>query len=181
MEIKIDIMGEERVVMSLHRFARKGERLLIPFADLGERLVRKISRRLSGEVLTARSAKLKGSLTYAPTEKKLTVTAGGTPGVRYARIHQKGGTITPKRRKALTIPFPGGPADRPVPLRARDFKDTFVAKGIIFQKQKHGIVPLFILRKRVRIPARPYMEVDNSDIAYLQKRIRDYLTGDWAG
>ena len=47
----------------------------------------------------------------------------------------------------------------PKKKRARDWKDTFVAKSkrgnlIIFQKRGRRIVPLYVLKKRVRIPAR---------------------------
>lgn len=95
-----------------------------------------------------------------------------------ARIHELGGVIKPVKAKALTIPFPG------VKGFARDFENTFIAKGIIFQrlgKTKTGrrrrrttqfgfkvgkfkfkgglqpIRPLFILKKSVTIPARPYL------------------------
>lgn len=73
--------------------------------------------------------------------------------VPYARIHEKGGTIVPRRAKALTIPFPG------VKGFARDFQFTFIAKGIIFQKiGLTEIKPLFILKRRVTIPRRAYLE-----------------------
>jgi len=78
--------------------------------------------------------------------------------VPYARIHEKGGNITPKRAKKLTIPLPG------VQGFARDFNNTFIQKSkkgnlLIFQKLTgQDIRPLFALVDRVRIPRRPYLE-----------------------
>ncbi len=78
--------------------------------------------------------------------------------VPYARIHEKGGTITPRKAQHLTIPFPG------VKGFARDFQNTFTQKSkagnlIIFQNMGAGkIRPLFTLKKRVTIPQRQYLE-----------------------
>lgn len=78
--------------------------------------------------------------------------------VPYARIHEKGGDITPKRSTKLTIPLPG------VKGFARDFDNTFIQKSkkgnlLIFQKMTgQDIRPLFVLVNRVRIPRRPYLE-----------------------
>jgi phage gpG-like protein len=181
MEIKINIAGEEKVLNILAETGRAASDLTMPFRDLGERLVRKVGQRIRGRVLKARSGRLSNSLTYDETARSLTVSAGGEPDVRYAMIHQKGGTIRAKNKKWLTIPFPGGPADRPVPLRASDFINTFVAKGIIFQKPagKAKPIPLFILRKSVDMPARPYMYLEESDIAYLRNSVSEYLAGRW--
>jgi len=102
--------------------------------------------------------------------------------VNYAAIHHFGGTIRPKKKKFLTIPFPGGPADQRVPLRAADFNDTFVAKGIIFQDRGENIKPepLFLLRKSVTIPASPYMYAEESDVQYLSNSIADFIAGAWS-
>lgn len=73
--------------------------------------------------------------------------------IPYARIHEKGGDITPKRAKKLTIPFPG------VQGFARDFDRTFIAKNVLFQKLTgQDIRPLFALVDRVHMPRRPYLE-----------------------
>ena len=76
----------------------------------------------------------------------------GSSGVIYARILEKGGTITPKKAKWLTIPLPG------VKGRASNYPDSFVIKSksgnllIVQKKGKSGIVPLFVLKKKVKIP-----------------------------
>ncbi|MGD8388165.1 MAG: hypothetical protein PVG49_13570 [Desulfobacteraceae bacterium] len=187
MDLTLRIAGEEKVVKVLEATSERMQDLRKPFADAGERLVRKIARRLSGAVLSERTARLKNSLTHQETADTLEISAGGGPDeVAYAAIHHYGGTIRPKKAKALTIPFPGGPADRRVPLRASDFDDTFIAKGIIFQttgrSSRSGgerIEPLFILKKAVEIPARPYHYLEEADVEYLRRSVADYVTGEW--
>jgi len=180
MELVLRIAGEEKVIKALDDMDGRARDLKRPFADFGERMVRKISKRLSGEVLKERTGRLKASLTHEETADTLEVSAGGADEVNYAMIHHYGGTIRPKKAKALTIPFPEGPADKRVPLRASDFKDTFVAKGIIFRKRgKDKIEPLFMLKKKVEIPARPYMYLEDSDVDYLSNSIAAFITGAW--
>ena len=179
MKILLNISGQEEVIEVLDGIEKRAGDLEEPLADFGERMVRRIAKRLSGQVLKERSARLKNSLTHQENNETLEISAGGGPGeVDYANIHQYGGVIKPKRAKALTIPFPGGPADRRVPLRASDFEDTFIAKGIIFQDLgKENIVPLFILKKSVTIEASPYMYLEDSDVEYLTRSISDFIMG----
>jgi phage gpG-like protein len=88
--------------------------------------------------------------------------AGGS-GVVYARIHEQGGVVTPKRAKALTVPLPGAmTASGVVRGDARSFSDTFLLKRkgkdpVIMQRKGKNVVPLFVLKKRVKIPKRPYL------------------------
>jgi phage gpG-like protein len=180
----MQVGGEEQVLYLLRDMSKKMPNLKQPLMDFGERVRRRISQRLSGAVLKERTARLKGSLDVTPDNKSVVISAGGRSlrgdAVRYAGIHDKGGTIRPKTKKFLTIPFPGGPADTRTPKRAADFKNTFIAKGIIFQKiGKKEIRPLFILKKQVKIPARPYLFFEDSDINYLRKSIQDYIMGRW--
>jgi len=185
MELTINIAGQEQIIRALDEHTERAADISPVFADFGERMVRRISRRIS-QVFEEQSGRLGASLTYQEGPDSLTISAGGSPGggadaVRYARIQHEGGTIRPKKAKFLTIPFPGGPADRRVPLRAADFEqdDTFVAKGIIFRKLQSGIEPLFILKRSVTLPARPYMYVEDSDVVYLKKSVADYISGKW--
>lgn len=181
MEITLRTAGEERVIEILEGTGDRARDLRRPFEDFGERMVRKISKRLSGEALKERTGRLKGSLTHEETATTLEISAGGGPGeVDYANIHHYGGTIRPKTKQFLTIPFPGGPADRRVPMRASDFNDTFIAKGIIFRKKGEDIEPLFILKKSVEIPARPYMYFEDSDVEHLSSSIAEFITGEWS-
>lgn len=176
MQVKANMGGMKKIFYFLRNKEQKMKDLSMPLADLGERLVRRIGRRLRGPVLKSRTGRLRGSLTYKESPQKLVVSAGGKgPGgdtVRYARIHDKGGIIRPKNAKALTIPFPGGPADKRVMLRARDFDNTFIAKGMIFQRRGKGAIPLFILKRKVVMRKRPYMFMEDSDTRYFTNRAK---------
>jgi phage gpG-like protein len=89
----------------------------------------------------------------------------------HASTHQYGRTIRPVNVRFLTIPLP---AARPG-SKARDYDNTFVAKGIIFQKQGANIVPLFKLKKSVKIPARPFMLFQNEDIKEMGKNLLVFI------
>ncbi len=78
-------------------------------------------------------------------------------GVPYARIQEFGGTITPKRAKWLTIPLDANMTTTGVTkLSAR----RAISKGGFFSTSKKGNllirdsegVPLFVLKKKVKIP-----------------------------
>lgn len=79
---------------------------------------------------------------------------------KYAAIHEFGGTIIPKRAQYLAIPLQAARTRAGVGRGSpRMFNNTFVARSrngnlIIFQNQGSRIVPLFVLKKEVRIPAR---------------------------
>jgi len=120
--------------------------------------------------LSARSGHLRNSIRHTVERgqggPEMHLSAGGRFGgndVRYARIHELGGTIRPQRAKSLAIPLPAaktgaGVSGRPGP---RDFPD------LQFMPSKNprnvGIlatpagVPMFVLRRSVTIPARPYL------------------------
>jgi len=80
--------------------------------------------------------------------------------VKYANILETGGIIRPRRAKYLTIPLSNaltkaGATKYP---SARDYPNTFVRNGVIYQKVgKRKVVPIFVLRKEVRIPAKRYL------------------------
>lgn len=85
--------------------------------------------------------------------------------VKYAMIHEYGGIIRPVKAKWLTIPLPKNQTASGVMRKSarRLFSEgnAFIAKGVIFEnrgKTKGGKdrkpVPMFALKKQVRIPAR---------------------------
>lgn len=95
-----------------------------------------------------------------------TYTIGGGL-VKYARLHEEGGVVRPVRAKFLAIPLPAAQTAAGVSraVSPRDFKDTFIAKGVIFQRQGRKpskktagaaprIVPLFVLKRQVKIEPR---------------------------
>jgi phage gpG-like protein len=91
--------------------------------------------------------------------------------VTYARIHQEGGTITPKRAKYLAIPLtPAAKVKRPL-----EWEDTFIRKGIIFRNLgKDKVEALYKLQKSVKIPARPYLFISPEDENQISNIINKY-------
>lgn len=79
-----------------------------------------------------------------------------------AVVHEQGATIRPKSAQYLTIPLPAAlnPNGTPKRRSARDWQNTFVQRSkkgnlLIFQKGRGGnLVPLYVLKKQVRIPKR---------------------------
>ncbi len=75
-------------------------------------------------------------------------------------VHETGATIR-SRGKLLAIPLPAALDSNGIPKKPgpRAWRDTFVAKSrngnlLIFQKKGLKITPLYVLKKRVRIPRR---------------------------
>jgi len=89
----------------------------------------------------------------------------------YARIHQEGGTIVPKKAKFLAIPLTKAARA----LNPRDFENTFVRNGIIFMNQDGKAVALYALKKSVTIPKRPYLFLDSADKTIIADRIRQWF------
>lgn len=91
----------------------------------------------------------------------------GSVGVPYARIHELGGTVTAKNKQFLAIPTDenrkrdGSPIVTTGELRTlQKLGLSFIANGVIFEKKfptDENPVAMFILRKSVNIPARPYL------------------------
>lgn len=79
----------------------------------------------------------------------------------YMAIHETGAWVRGKG-KLIPVPLPAALDGRGVPLkkRPRQWPNTFVARSkagnlIIFQKQSDGgLVPLYVLKKRIRVPKR---------------------------
>ena len=92
--------------------------------------------------------------------------------VKYARIHHEGGTIRPVKAKYLAIPLtPAAKANRP-----RDFENTFIKEGIIYRKvDDTKIEALYVLKKEVKIPARPYMYIDSNTRNTIENKLKDWI------
>lgn len=81
--------------------------------------------------------------------------------VPYARIQEFGGIINAKPGGWLTVPLPAALDARRVARRARTYPNTFIQRSrrgnlLIFQRRGKEIVPLFVLRKQVRLPGIKY-------------------------
>lgn len=86
---------------------------------------------------------------------------GTIGGIFYLKIHEYGGTITPKKAQYLTVPLPAALNNDGTPKRksARDWEKTFVIKSkagnlLICQRQAGQVVPLYVLVREVKIPPR---------------------------
>lgn len=113
--------------------------------------------------LSRRSGKLSASLNpnQVTIEGDDTNVRVGFTLTGIAAVHERGATIRPKRASYLTIPLPAALDSRGLPRRpnARAWKNTFVQRSkkgnlLIFQKQGKDLVPLYVLKKSVRIPRR---------------------------
>lgn len=136
-----------------------------------------LQKRSGGIKRIAQSIKIKGNSIE---------TLEGTISTSGFEIHEKGGTISAKRAKYLTIPLPAAMDTRGVPLRkrARDWDKTFVARSkrgnlLIFRKEAKGsITPLYLLKPSVRIPARLGMEKTllNDALPYFERKALEVLS-----
>ena len=99
---------------------------------------------------------------------------------RYAAMLALGGTIVPRKAKALTIPI----APEARGKRARDFPGIFRIGDILFIAKARGrgrgkhteLIPLFVLKRRVTIPAFDWgYRWDESDERALIKSLRRQL------
>ena len=102
-----------------------------------------------------------------------------TSNVPYARIHETGGTITPKRASALAIPLTGAARVSGGP---RNMAGLFVAKGkrsgavLALRGGGGGIVPQFALRRSVTLPARHYLtKAAKAATDMIGKRVADQV------
>lgn len=127
-------------------------------------------------------AEIKGESVEAGVSMGGNVSKGGTPAGRYARVQigpaGRMTTIRPKSKKFLTIPLKAAMTGAGVskgPATSKSlWGDTFVAKSkagnlIIFGKERYTkgkrtgemrgkIVPLFLLKTQVSIPARVHTD-----------------------
>lgn len=121
--------------------------------------------------LNSRSGHLRNSIRHTiekgPTGPEMHLSAGGRFGgndVRYARIHELGGTVVPKRAKLLALPSAlmrtgagvgrvPGPRDVPG-LRFQPTPNSPKVVAVLVNEQNQV---MFYLRKSVTIPARPYL------------------------
>jgi len=131
---------------------------------LRKKIVDKVDSNFGGRVVGDRkitagfrggsSGALRNSIRVVPTADRLRITAGNA-NVPYAAIHEYGGIIQAKKAKYLTIPI----ADKYRARRAREFNLIFVDKKNTFPFLYDPVEKrvAYLLRKSVKIPARPYI------------------------
>lgn len=120
-----------------------------------------------------KSGKLLRSIDCKVIDANTILVSAGGPGVPYARIQHEGGVIRPRQAQYLTIPL----CAKAAAGRARDFENTFIAKGVIWQSNGEGKKPtaLYLLRKKVTIPARPYLYISEDDLEAIGIQLRQYV------
>lgn len=86
---------------------------------------------------------------------------GRIGGSSIAAVHERGAVIRPRRAQFLTVPLPAAlnPDGTPKKPSARDWEKTFVIESkkgnlLIVQRDGHNLIPLYVLKKEVRIPPR---------------------------
>jgi phage gpG-like protein len=159
--VNVEVKNTERVINNMRTFRNdlKGENMAI-MADVCIYLMNYIqTNKLSGQVLKRRTGRLVGAMNYAVRDEAGNVVGRVGNSAIYAHIHEFGKTITAKNSKYLTIPLPAAMTPAGVLRKpARQWENTFVSSGIIWQRKEKGqrSIPLFVLKKSVTIPARPY-------------------------
>lgn len=124
---------------------------------------RRLAAGKAGGRLAVRTGKLLRSIKKSEVKRARSDEYTGTmalPG--RVGIHEMGGTVRAKRARYLTIPLPAALTSRGTLKRknARAWKDAFVVRSrrgylLIVRKDEDGdLVPLFLLEKNVKIPAR---------------------------
>lgn len=105
----------------------------------------------------------------------------------YARQRQLGGKIAAKAAKALPIPLPWVPKGMRRPRRWGDRLFRIKSKkgdpntiGVLAIEERGDIKPVFVLRKSVTQPARPYLLWQDEDLVYAQRSIVEHLTAEVA-
>ncbi len=100
----------------------------------------------------------------SPNSKQLNPSTTSNPGpVRYAAIHEYGGTITPTRRQFLTIPVhdslrTGAGANRYASARdvpGLKYAESAGGQRMLIHEDSEEV--FYLLRRSIKIPARPYL------------------------
>jgi len=166
LEWTIDKKKLEKIMSAIADLSAKQRgRVLVKMMEEGARVVKeRLKSNLSNRILKVRTGHLRSSIGQKVIDSGGDIAAvigsGVQTGARliYANIHETGGTITPKNVRWLTIPLAAAKTPSGVLRKtARQWDNTFFAKNILFQKRGKKAVPLFALKKSVKIPARRYM------------------------
>ena len=116
--------------------------------------------------LHVRTGALESSIQALPiteTEHEIIGKVVAGQKLKYARAQEFGAVIRPKHARYLAIPLAaaktaaGVARFAPRQAAAAGYDSTFVSKGVIFGRQGDQAIPLFVLKRSVRIPARPFM------------------------
>jgi phage virion morphogenesis protein len=96
----------------------------------------------------------------------------------YARLHEYGGTVRPKRSKYLAIPLTrdakrtGSPRRFRVKLSFRPFKRKGTG-GVLFVRRAGTTIDHYLLVKSVTIPARPFLSPSDAALKLIDGIVSD--------
>lgn len=199
MQIAIDITGQKEIADILHRAGQRAANLSPAWPDFRGHMRASIeetfraggrpekwppSKRAESEGggrTLMKDGHLSTSITFKHDNSSFTM---GTADKR-ARVHQEGLTIVPKHAKALAIPI-----NAPENVRPREFLkglvkgSWFVKKGkgegtgIIFQKVGGELIPLYALRKSVKMPKREFLKMLPENWDYLKTCLTRHILGE---
>lgn len=96
--------------------------------------------------------------------------------LEYAAIHQFGGVITARNARSLAIPL--NPKARQ--KRPREWEGLFAYTSraghrILALRRGNRLVPMYILKRSVRIPARPFLSFTDEDIEIMRQQMIGWL------
>ncbi len=170
-EFVLTVEGEQELRQKMDRLParirqRVGERALLTSALLLEAHIKQ--NKLSGQALRVRSGRLRSSISHRLERAGEDLTAVVGTNVVYARIHEFGGTVTPKRAAHLAIPTDIARTPAGVPrYTARQlvanpgiggFARTFFRNHKLYGVTRSGRVrAAFVLVKSVTFRERRYM------------------------
>lgn len=141
----------------------------------------------SGENQQKESGRLLRSIASRIGKNKMEL---GT-SLKYARQRHHGGVLKPVRAKALAVPVPGLSRAMRRPKRWGDRLTYIPAKstggdtvGVLATSERRGrrghrrtvYRARFILRKQVTQPARPFLLFQDEDLAYVSRRMVEYVS-----
>ena len=123
------------------------------------------------EHLTSRTGFLRNSITFEVSGLEAHI---GT-NVKYARIHELGGTIRPKGHPFLAIPV-GDYDDSPRAHENLRFVPRGARGGLLIEGDSPGGRVQYVLKREVVIPKRPYLQpaLDSSQDE-IQKRMTEAI------
>jgi len=129
----------------------------------------------AGKPPAVQGGDLMGSLTYEVRRGGDVLEAGSS--ARHAAIQHFGGTIRPRKAKALAIPI----SSKSYGKRPRDFGDlVFIPSkgrgiGVLARESSGGAVEaLFALARSVKLPPRPWLLISDADARYLGDRMAEH-------
>ena len=161
MEVEIDTKALETALRNVP--GRLSKSMRMAFDQIGARFIGKVQReRLSGNPLRVRSKSLRESFKHITSGgigdegTSLILTIFSTSP--YARIHEYGGTITPRKAGALTIPLSGSPAHT---ADAKQKRGLARSQNLHLQRMGDNAfladqsgAPWYVLKRSVTIPPR---------------------------